>query len=71
MAQHKLAAFFHHAHLVIVPVEYFQWLRNGRLAQVPILALVELTEFVDQSWHVDVIVVVEMAEPSGKDKRCS
>lgn len=47
----------------MVPVEDFQWLRNGGFAQIPVLSVVELFELSDKSWNIDVVVVVEMTEP--------
>ena len=55
--------------IVVDAIENLQRLGDRRLAEVPILGVVELPQFFHQSRNVDVVVVIEVAKPPEKRRR--
>jgi hypothetical protein len=54
--------------MVAVPVQDLQRFWQRRFAQIPILSMVKLAQFIHQTWHIDIIVIVKMAKPPAKFK---
>ena len=52
-------------YLWTVPVQDVERLANGRLAKVPVLTVVKLTQLRLQGTNVDVLIIVEVTEPAG------
>ena len=52
-------------YLWTVPVQDVEGLANGRLAKVPVLTVVKLTQLRLQGTNVDVLIIVEVTEPAG------
>jgi len=62
----KKVPFFVSHLLIKSSVDHFQRLSDRSLAQIPLFGGVESAERLDQRREIDVIVVVEMAEPPAR-----
>ena len=49
--------------IIVVAIQDLQRLWQRRFPQIPVLLVIKLAQFLDQSWNVDIVVVIKVTKP--------